>query len=241
MEIKESASLTFETYKRLKDDIIRLNLKPGELIIVQQLANKMHISRTPVREALTMLTKDAFVEKAEGNKFRVTDITVKSITELYTIRRLLETFAVRETLNDFTQEDFDYLESNTESYRKAYEVKDYLQFFTLDNEFHHYFFKKLDNKLLYDFFEQLSDRQQRIRFATMYIYDRPGLSVQEHINILNALKRKDFAEFEKELCAHLSKVEDDMMAKVSQQRSAFTANGELSADMSIHAALIHLL
>ena len=217
--MENSNSLTARVYQELKDEIVRFNLRPGEIIIVQHLAEKMNISRTPIREALTMLSKDNFVERASGNKFRVTDIPVSSIVELYELRKLFECYAIRETISSCSNEEIVYLEENVEAYRAALDANNHSEFFSLDFDFHQFFINKLNNKILCHFTSQLNDKQRRIRFLTTHIKNRQTSSVQEHMRILEAIKLRDSANAEHELCIHLDNVLTDISQNIDMQKN----------------------
>ena len=213
--MENSTSLTAKVYHELKSEIVRLRLAPGETLIVQQLAEKMNISRTPVKEALTMLAKDHFVERTSGNKFRVTDISISSIIDLFELRKLFECFAIRETINSCTAEDIAFLEKNVADYSAALKANDHSKFFELDCQFHQFFIRKLNNEILCQFSSQLTDKLQRTRFITVHLENRQTLSIGEHARIINAIKEKDSDKAQEELRLHLDNVISDIKDRIA--------------------------
>ena len=70
-----TSPLSNEVYNTLKQKILDFNLVPGQLLMVQEQANEMGISRTPVREAMVRLREEGMLTEATGGKFRVSQIT----------------------------------------------------------------------------------------------------------------------------------------------------------------------
>ena len=84
-----------EVYKALLDAISDGSLAPGSRITQEEIAEQMHISRSPVLQALRLLKKDGFVQDAPGRGVLVTPLTVESISNLYLIRGALDNLAAK--------------------------------------------------------------------------------------------------------------------------------------------------
>jgi len=87
-------SLTDKLYHRILDDILSWTIKPGELLIEARLAKEYKVSKTPVREALGLLSQEGFVEVIPRVGYRVTEVTPRDVYEVFTLRTLLETEGV---------------------------------------------------------------------------------------------------------------------------------------------------
>ena len=212
MVVNNKIPLTTEAYDTIKQQIIDLHLRPGEIIMVQQLARKLGISRTPVREALVRLKNEGLVDSAEGRKFKVCELTLDTIIEIYDIRECLESLAIERVSETITNIQMRHLRNIVVKMKDALEHKDYDSFFQQDSNFHNYIIEACGNKILKSLMKQLSDKVQRIRYLTINISKRPEDSIGEHMQILECLKHKDREGAKSVLQKHLSNVKVGLKA-----------------------------
>jgi len=198
--------LTLKAYYQLKRRIIDLRFRPGEILMVQSLANEQGISRTPVREALVRLQQEGFVEEAEGKKFKVSEITLKSILELHEIRELMEGHAVKRVAKNRTGAQVDELRELTKRMEQALGVRDPDLFFEADLEFHAKLIRFCGNRALQDLAVQLTEKIQRVRFLTLYVHRRLEETIDEHSKILDSIEAQDPRSAQKALSTHLQNV-----------------------------------
>lgn len=83
-------------YRYLKEKILNNEYLPGEKLIETRIADELHVSRTPVREALMMLEKEQLVHTSMGKSYQVSKISIKLSKDLYYVRELLEPRVVGE-------------------------------------------------------------------------------------------------------------------------------------------------
>jgi DNA-binding GntR family transcriptional regulator len=83
-------SLTEQAYAAIRRQIITCAMAPGLEMSEQELAERMQMSKTPVREALARLAQEGFVESFPRRGYRVMPVTVKDINDLFTVRAALE-------------------------------------------------------------------------------------------------------------------------------------------------------
>lgn len=198
--------LTLKAYHQLKRRIIDLRFRPGEILMVQSLAKELGISRTPVREALVRLQQEGFVEEAEGKKFKVSEITLKSILELHEIRELMEGHAVKRVAKNRTRAQVDELRELTKRMEQALGVRDPDLFFEADLEFHAKLIRFCGNRALQDLAVQLTEKIQRVRFLTLYVHRRLEETIDEHSKILDGIEAQDPRSAQKALNTHLQNV-----------------------------------
>jgi DNA-binding GntR family transcriptional regulator len=198
--------LTLKAYHQLKRRIIDLRFRPGEILMVQSLAKELGISRTPVREALVRLQQEGFVEEAEGKKFKVSEITLKSILELHEIRELMEGHAVKRVAKNRTRAQVDELRELTKRMEQALGVRDPDLFFEADLEFHAKLIRFCGNHALQDLAVQLTEKIQRVRFLTLYVHRRLEETIDEHSKILDGIEAQDPRSAQKALSTHLQNV-----------------------------------
>lgn len=102
-ENTDSSSRTSRVYAALKQDIITGQLQPGSKLKIEDLRNAYDTGTSPIREALSLLTSDHFVERIDQRGFRVADVSATEFEELLKTRCWLEERAVRESIKNGSQ------------------------------------------------------------------------------------------------------------------------------------------
>ena len=104
-------SLADEVYQRLKQDLADFVLVPGDRFTENEVSERLQVSRTPVRQALLRLQSEGHVEVFFRSGWRVLPIDFAKFDQLYDLRLLLETTAVRRICEDYAQVDRAQLEA----------------------------------------------------------------------------------------------------------------------------------
>ena len=110
-----------EAYDFIKNKIVQNKLHPNEVISENQITDQLNMSRTPVREAIKQLVADGLVEM-RGRENVVTALTASDVQEVYELRSLLETFALKKTINLIPEFKLDEIDNK---FRSAYQAKDW--------------------------------------------------------------------------------------------------------------------
>jgi DNA-binding GntR family transcriptional regulator len=100
-------------YRRLRQDILTLALKPGQLVVETDLARQFGVSKTPVREALALLGQDGLIEVLPRRGYLVTAVTAADVYEMFEVRAALEGAAAELAATRMTADDLRRLESLT--------------------------------------------------------------------------------------------------------------------------------
>lgn len=93
-------SMTSQAYTRLRQDIISGVLKPSQKLKVEQLRKQYEVGSSPIREALSLLTSDHFVERLDQRGFKVASVSKQEFNELLKTRCWLEERALRESIEN---------------------------------------------------------------------------------------------------------------------------------------------
>lgn len=105
-------------FNTLRQAILRGELKPGERLMEIQLANKLGVSRTPIREAIRKLELEGLVLMIPRKGAEVADITEKSLKDVLEVRRALEELSVKLTCDRITKEEIKELEQVAGEFQK---------------------------------------------------------------------------------------------------------------------------
>lgn len=190
-KMKKKDTVVEQVYAILKEQIVTLQLRPGQLLMVQQLAQELGFSRTPVREALVRLMDEFLVAEADGNKFRVSEISWKWIQDIYQARMILEEAAIDHAAREATPEQVAELEQILDRMEQAHTAMDYAAYFDADCIFHKTIVAICGNSILNNWVEKTSDHQQRIRYCTMGLSSEMTKSLAEHREMVRCIREKD--------------------------------------------------
>src|SRR5262245_8324192 len=129
-------SLADQIYGRLREEIIHGHFQPGKRLVELDIAAQMGTSQGPVREALQRLERDGLVERRVRSATFVADTSIGEIYELFSIRSLVESFAIRHTIARITPDQCDELQTLVEDMRRAGRADDMIALVEHDVEFH---------------------------------------------------------------------------------------------------------
>lgn len=205
-----TSPLSNEVYNVLKKKILDFNLVPGQLLMVQEQAKEMGISRTPVREAMVRLREEGMLSEATGGKFRVSQITWSFIKDLFDARIILESHAIRHIADYRPDGLLEDLQQSIEELRGYVERGEVYQSFIEDNHFHQIIAGCSDNLIIKDWLEKLGGHQLRIRFLAVQIPGRMEYTVQEHHDIYMAIKEEQYDIAADKLKVHLVKSVEEL-------------------------------
>ena len=116
--IKRNPTLADKAYEIIKEAIIANELKPGQILTEEGLAEKLQISRTPIKSALLRLVYEEIAEYNGNKSVVVSDITEKSIEDITIVRKSLEPLAVSLLENKITKNEIENAINFQEKYLK---------------------------------------------------------------------------------------------------------------------------
>jgi DNA-binding GntR family transcriptional regulator len=201
-------SIVDRTVKRLEDMIIKGKLQPGQQVKEQEIADRLGVSRPPVREAFKLLEAEGLVRREPRRGVFVAELTGEDIWEIYTLKTSLYTLAVTLAIDKLTTAGIEKLEKivgQMEALVHGQEPPDIIRYEELNHHFH-------DTTALIAGHGRLRKIQQSInnqvkRVAYRSLADRRHLeqSCRYHRAILDAIKDRDKARAEALTCEHILK------------------------------------
>jgi len=188
---QKPAALADWAYATIKEAILNLDLPMGSQVKVEELAEQMGVSRTPIREALLSLEKDGLVRAEPRVGFFVTDITPSDLEELFEIRQLLEGYAVKRAASRITDADLARLARLLKRGETAVKEGDLDQYLQVDIDFHTTLMERAPNRHLSAIMGTLQDLTYRERILSLRSPDNVQQTLVEHRRILDALSARD--------------------------------------------------
>ena len=203
-------SLKDKAYTAIKGAILSLKLEPGAPLVENDLARQLGISKTPVRDALQELEREGFVTRVLFKGTYVTDVTMKSMTEVFQLRAVLEGLAARLATPLFAAKELDQVAADLTAAEAALAAGNLAVCSERGQRLHKAIINKVDNQRLTTIIHNLDDHVRRFRALSDRISGRLGKSVKEHRRVLDALYRKDSTAAEQAMRDHLFSVLQDL-------------------------------
>ena len=150
-------------FNTLRDAILTGKLLPGERLMENQLADKLGVSRTPVREALRMLELENLVELVPRKGAQVLDMSEKDIVDILEVRSALEGLATSLACKKMKREDLQKLKAMEADFEQAVSERNVERFVEIDEEFHDAIFESTENVKLIQMFRNLRIQLYRYR------------------------------------------------------------------------------
>ena len=152
-------ALEYRAYEQI-EAIITLEFPPQSPIVEVQLAERLGISKTPLRAALMQLEREDFVASVPYKGSRVAPISFTQISQLYQLREAIEVYAA---VCSFAEADLDALEAILERQEQAVSARDYEAANVLDRQFHRYPVERIENPYMIEIFGNVLDHRRRLR------------------------------------------------------------------------------
>jgi DNA-binding GntR family transcriptional regulator len=191
--------------KEVRSAIIKGRFKPGERLIESTIAAEMGVSRAPVREVLSALEREGLVVNVPRRGNFVVDFTQKDIEEIYGFRLILEIGALRNAMQQATQQDIDNMQELVNRLDEAMMHRDDIESITnLDMLFHEHICLLANNGRLFSTWNSIRTQTQLlIGLSSKTHYGYPHEPAQLHQSILNTFKSKDRNAAEKIISEHI--------------------------------------
>ena len=191
IDMNEYLPLRDVVFHTLRNAILKGELQPGERLMEIQLAQKLGVSRTPVREALRKLELEGLVLMMPRKGAVVADITIQDLEDVLEVRTALEELAVQKACDTITEEQLKELKRAANEFKRCAESENILACAEADVQFHEVIYGATNNKRLQQMLTNL--REQMYRYRMEYLKDKRMYStlIEEHDMIRKAIKRRD--------------------------------------------------
>ena len=179
-------------FNTLRQAILKGELKPGERLMEIQLANKLGVSRTPVREAIRKLELEGLVLMIPRKGAEVAEITRQDMEDVLEVRTALEELAVKDACDHITDAQLSELKKASNEFKKALlEGKDLVTCAEADMHFHDVILSATNNRRLIQMLNNLSEQMYRYRMEYLKDERTHKTLIEEHDAIRRALKKHD--------------------------------------------------
>lgn len=203
VSMNEYLPLRDVVFNTLRQAILRGELKPGERLMEIQLANKLGVSRTPVREAIRKLELEGLVLMIPRKGAEVADISEKSLKDVLEVREALEELAARLACDKITKEGINRLKEAAQDFRSVLKSNDITQMAEADVRFHDVICNATENQKLGQLLNNL--REQMYRYRIEYLKDQQVYEklLSEHEEIIRHIEKGEKDEAARVVSRHI--------------------------------------
>lgn len=193
-------------YRTLKEGIMTLRLAPGTVMSTKEMAERLNVSRTPVREAFIRLQSEELVDIIPQRETTVSRIDLKRVEQERFVRESLELSVVDRFLENCKPEHFALLRDSIEEQKRFYDEKQYADFVDSDNRMHQLFFDVAGQHLAWELIMNFNGHYNRIRILTVRVEDTIVNTIRQHMKIVDLMEQGQIEQVRHELNGHVKRI-----------------------------------
>lgn len=214
----ESRPIREIAYEVLKHAIVTGEIPAGERIVETDYADRLHISRTPLREALRKLERDGLVEYVMRRGVVVRAFTIADVDEIYTIRNALEMLTLPAIVKNVTDGDIRSLRETLSQMDAALRENNIEKLSPLSRAFHSQVMRISGQPRILRVIE--SQDEYITRFSAMSIAQesRRLEAHQEHHEIVDCLEKRDLPRLQTLMQKHIERSKENCLAALNKKK-----------------------
>ena len=203
VNMNEYLPLRDVVFNTLRQAILRGELKPGERLMEIQLANKLGVSRTPIREAIRKLELEGLVLMIPRKGAEVAEITEKNMRDVLEVRKALEELAVQLACEKITAEEIEEMKKAAEEFKMILKSKDITEIAEADVRFHDIIYMATDNQKLILLLNNLREQMYRYRVEYLKREEAYPQLIAEHAAIIEYISKGEKKAATDVMCKHI--------------------------------------
>ena len=218
LPMNEFLPLRDVVFNTLRQAILTGELKPGERLMEIHLANKLGVSRTPIREAIRKLELEGLVTMIPRRGAEVAQITEKSMKDVLEVRKVLDNLSVELACDRITEEEKELLQNACVDFEDAVKTGDFSMIAKTDVAFHDIIVAATRNIRLSQMVNNLAEQMYRYRFEYIKDSSQHARLVQEHEEICQGILAGDKEKALEAIEAHIDNQEIAVLKQIRIDR-----------------------
>ncbi|MFD1383537.1 GntR family transcriptional regulator [Rhodanobacter aciditrophus] len=206
--------------KALRDAILRGELLPGSKLVESRLASQFGTSRAPVREAISALVQEGFIEASPFEGYSIRKLTPKRLLDLYQMRIGLERLAFELIWEKRTDQFFNELDQRCNYLKEAILAEDKPRSLEAELSFHSTVYEFADNELLLSSWKTLAGRLQIYWALHQKIHNRKGPALSGHDKYIEFAKGESLSDMLHEITSHVTKGMPTVASSIQRQEQS---------------------
>ena len=199
----KKATLHVRIADTLREMIMTGEFQEGDKVNETGLCEAMEISKTPLREALRVLSGEGLISLVPNRGAFVTKPTIREITEMFDVMAVLEGVCARRAAEKMADADFVRIEALHSALEDAYRARDQKTYISVNDQYHSFVQELAENRTLNDIINGLRKKILLYRFQSPNLIGRFDDSISEHRDLLEAFRRRDGLKAETIMKTHL--------------------------------------
>ena len=218
IQMNEFLPLRDVVFNTLRQAILTGELKPGERLMEIHLANKLGVSRTPIREAIRKLELEGLVTMIPRRGAEVAQITEKSMSDVLEVRRAVDALCVELACERISEEELESLKTACDNFENAVNSGDVKKIAQADVALHDIIVRATGNQRLVQLVNTLSEQMYRYRFEYIKDVSQHRSLVEEHRVIYESILKKDKATASEAAKLHIDNQEKTIIKQIRLER-----------------------
>ena len=191
MNVNEYLPLRDVVFNTLREAILKGDLEPGERLMEIALANRLGVSRTPIREAIRKLELEGLVVMIPRRGAQVASITKKDLQDVLEVRSSLEVLATELACERINAEQLDALKGALNRFEEVLGSGDVSVIARADVDFHDVIFSSTGNARLVQILNNLREQMYRYRLEYLKDFSSHARLLEEHRQLMEAIAARD--------------------------------------------------
>ena len=217
VNMNEYLPLRDVVFNTLRQAILKGELAPGERLMEIQLAERLGVSRTPIREAIRKLELEGLVLMIPRKGAEVAKISEKSLRDVLEVRRSLEELAIELACQRMLPDAVEELEQRQEEFKNAVLNGNPMEIAETDEAYHDVIYKGTCNDRLIQMINNLREQMYRYRLEYIKDEDKRQILLLEHDHILEAVRRRKVEEAMEAMREHIDNQEITVSKNIKEQ------------------------
>lgn len=203
--MKVKSNLDVIIYDHIVDSLILGEYQMGQMVLLDEFANKYEVSRTPVTQAVRLLANDGLLEMMKNGRVMVPVFEEEQMAKICEVRLLMEEFAMKKILG-MEQDDafYDLLDDIAAKGIQALQMNDKLQFNKKDLEFHRTLIARCGNEYLTAEYKRIQGKFIVANYLILPLEERDfAKAAESHVQLVQMMRAHDLAGSRKKMKEHI--------------------------------------
>ena len=212
--IEKPESLKAAARGEIKRLLLTGQWERGVLYSATTFADRLGVSRTPVREALLELSAEGYLVAQDGKGFRIKELSEKEVRDFFETRRMIELYVIERVAARLTTAETDELRNHQQRMRASFALDDKAAFLKADKGFHLHLIHCHQNRHLTSVMNNIRDLISILGHEAIIREGRSERVLEEHQTVIDAIERRDATQAVAAMRAHLETTESLLLAQI---------------------------
>jgi DNA-binding GntR family transcriptional regulator len=218
-----SQNLPEVIFQKLRSLLVEGKIAPGSKLNERELAESLHVSRTPIREAIRRLAAEGLVELITNRGAIALQLSLEDVVHTFDVIAQLEGFSGELAANNISDATLSELEALQYEMMASYARRDLSSYYKLNLRIHHLINQAANNPILSRLFSQVNARIEALRFRSNQDGVKWEKAVEEHQEMLEALKARDGVRMRKIMISHVQNKRDVVVQLLQSETQSETS------------------